>query len=212
MALYGTNTGCREQEIVQLRWQWEWDVPELQTSLFVVPGEYTKNGEEKVVVLNRVARAIVEAQRGKHPERVFTYAKHERERTPDGKRIKKGKIVRTYYEPTTRMYNTAWKTARRKAAEGYEKRFERTCPDLFRRIRVQDLRHTFGRRLRAASVSFEDRQDLLGHKSGRITSHYSAAEVGSLIEAAEKISAPLSRKSPAVLLVRSASAQRAASK
>ncbi len=29
--------------------------------------------------------------------------------------------------------------------------------------------HTFGRRLRAAGVSYEDRQDLLGHKSGRIT-------------------------------------------
>jgi hypothetical protein len=26
------------------------------------------------------------------------------------------------------------------------------------------MKHTFGRRLRAAGVSFEDRQDLLGHK------------------------------------------------
>jgi len=40
---------------------------------------------------------------------------------------------------------------------------------------VHDLKHTFGRRLRAAGVSFEDRQDLLGHRSGRITTHYSAA-------------------------------------
>jgi hypothetical protein len=36
-------------------------------------------------------------------------------------------------------------------------------------------------------VSFEDRQDLLGHRSGRITTHYSAAELGRLIEAAEKV-------------------------
>ena len=35
--------------------------------------------------------------------------------------------------------------------------------------RVHDLDHTFGRRLRAAGVSFEDRQNLLGHRSGRIT-------------------------------------------
>lgn len=212
MALYGTNTGCREQEIVQLRWQWEWDVPDLQTSLFIVPGDYTKNGEDKVVILNRVARAIVEAQRGKHPQRVFTYEVHEREATPEGKPIKKGKIVGTHYEPTAHIYNTAWKTARRKAAACYEEMFDRPCPDLFRCIRVQDLRHTFGRRLRAANVSFEDRQDLLGHKSGRITSHYSAAEIGNLMAAVEKISAPVSRKSPAVLLVRSASAQKAASK
>jgi integrase len=50
-----------------------------------------------------------------------------------------------------------------------------------------DLKHTFGRRLRAACVSFEDRQDLLGHKSARITTHYSGPELASLIEAAEKV-------------------------
>ncbi len=50
-----------------------------------------------------------------------------------------------------------------------------------------DLKHTFGRRLRSAGVSFEDRQDLLGHTSGRITSHYSQAELGNLIAAANKV-------------------------
>ena len=54
-------------------------------------------------------------------------------------------------------------------------------------MRVHDLKHTFGRRLRAAGVSFEDRQDLLGHKSERITTHYSAAEIGNLIAAANKV-------------------------
>ncbi len=54
-------------------------------------------------------------------------------------------------------------------------------------IRVHDLKHTFGRRLRAARVSMEDRQDLLGHKSSRITTHYSSAEIGELIEAVNKI-------------------------
>jgi len=48
------------------------------------------------------------------------------------------------------------------------------------------LRHSFGCRLRAAGVSFEDRQDLLGHKSGRITTHYSAPELRNLIQAAER--------------------------
>jgi integrase len=53
-------------------------------------------------------------------------------------------------------------------------------------VRVHDLRHTFGHRLRAAGVSFEDRQDLLGHKSERMTTHYSAPDILRLIEAAEK--------------------------
>jgi hypothetical protein len=38
-----------------------------------------------------------------------------------------------------------------------------------------------------AGVSLEDRQDLLGHRSGRITTHYSAAELTRLIEAAESV-------------------------
>jgi integrase len=52
---------------------------------------------------------------------------------------------------------------------------------------VHDLKHTYVRRLRAAGVSFEDRQDLLGHRSGRITTHYSAAELANLIDAANKV-------------------------
>ncbi|MEQ1612490.1 MAG: hypothetical protein ABL904_07035, partial [Hyphomicrobiaceae bacterium] len=38
-------------------------------------------------------------------------------------------------------------------------------------------------------VGFEDRQDLLGHKSARMTTHYSAAELTRLIEAAETVCA-----------------------
>ena len=39
----------------------------------------------------------------------------------------------------------------------------------------------------AAGVSFEDRQDLLGHRSGRITTQYSAAELSGLLEAANSV-------------------------
>ncbi len=38
-----------------------------------------------------------------------------------------------------------------------------------------------------AGVSFEDRQDLLGHRSGRITTHYSAAELSRLVDAANPV-------------------------
>jgi integrase len=48
------------------------------------------------------------------------------------------------------------------------------------------LKHTFGRRLRAAGVSFEDTQDLLGHKSRRITTHYSRPELLNIIDAANR--------------------------
>jgi integrase len=69
--------------------------------------------------------------------------------------------------------NTGWKNARRKAGVAH--------------VRVHDLKHTFGQRSRAAGVSFEDRQDLLGHRSARITTHYSAAELSRLLEAANRV-------------------------
>lgn len=75
--------------------------------------------------------------------------------------------------PITRMTNRAWNKARHLA--GLET------------VRVHDLRHTFGMRLRAAGVSLEDRQDLLGHYSGRITTHYSRAEITHLIDCVEKL-------------------------
>jgi hypothetical protein len=64
-------------------------------------------------------------------------------------------------------------------------------------VRVHDLEHAFGRRLRIAGVSFEDRQDLLGHRSGRITTHYSAAELGNLFSASNLVVGEGSRKTPA---------------
>ena len=75
--------------------------------------------------------------------------------------------------PIGRMLTSAWKRARLRVG--------------LSQVRVHDRKHTFGRRLRAAGVSFEDRQDLLGHRSSRVTTHYSAAELGRLIEAANKV-------------------------
>lgn len=141
-------------------------LPALGVSVFVLAGENTKNGEERVVLLNRVARSVVEECRGQHPEFVFTF---------------QGK-------PIERMNNSAWRKAR--SAVGLDG------------VRVHDLRHTFGMRLRAAGVSLQDHQDLLGHKSGRITTHYSAAELGNLLAAVEKITEPVFQESPNLILVR----------
>lgn len=151
MATFKVNTGCREQEVCQLRWQWEVPVPELNTSVFIIPSQLVKNREERLVVLNDSARKVIEQQRGIHPEFVFTY---------------RGK-------PLTRMNNSAWKRVRKKVG--------------LPQVRIHDLKHTFGQRLRSAGVSFEDRQDLLGHKSGRITTHYCNAQLENLVKAANKV-------------------------
>ena len=51
-------------------------------------------------------------------------------------------------------------------------------------------------------MSFEDRQNLLGHKAAHVTTHYSAADIGNLIAASEKVCDLGSRKSPAIAIVR----------
>lgn len=152
MALFAVNTGCRDQEICELRWEWEIKIPEMpHIMVFIIPAELVKNGEERLVVCNDTARSAVNGERGKHPTHVFSF---------------KGR-------PLARILSTGWRNARVKAELPH--------------VRVHDLKHTFGRRLRAAGVSFEDRQDLLGHRSGRITTHYSSAELQNLFEAANRV-------------------------
>jgi integrase len=181
MALFKVNTGLREQEVVNLRWQWELHIPELGASIFVIPRDYVKNALDRYVVLNRIARSVITSCRGRHREFVFTY---------------KG-------NPVTRIYNSGWKGARRRAAARYEREFGRACPAGFRSIRVHDMKHTYGHRLRVAGVCFEDRKLLLGHKAQHVTTHYSAPEIGALIEASEKVCELESRASPAISVVRS---------
>jgi len=180
MALFKVNTGCRDGEVCGLRWEWEVEVPELETSVFLIPGSRVKNGLDRLVVLNSVARAVVDEQRGRDPEYVFVYSQVRKE----GKEPE--------YRPIETMNNTSWQKARARAG--------------LPQVRVHDLKHTFGRRLRAAGVSFEDRQDLLGHKAGRITTHYSGPELSNLIAAAEKACQTGSRKSPALGALKSKAA------
>lgn len=72
-ALYAVNTGCRDQEVCQLRWNWEVLIPDLGCSVFILPESMTKTGTERVVVLNSIASKVIESRRGTHPEYVFTY-------------------------------------------------------------------------------------------------------------------------------------------
>ncbi|MBK6512200.1 MAG: tyrosine-type recombinase/integrase [Haliea sp.] len=145
-ALFTVNTGCRDQEVCQLRWEWEVEIPELKTSVFVLPETISKTSTERVVVLNAIAYRVVALRRGMDREYVFGH---------------RGK-------PLYRLHNSGWKTAWRKAGLPMEKGVLRG---------VHNLRHMFGRRLRGAGIPRETRKLLLGHASGEITTHYSAAEI-----------------------------------
>jgi hypothetical protein len=56
-----------------LDWNWEVPIPEIGSSLFVIPLEAFRGRRAHVVILNDVATSIIEEQRGKHPIWVFSY-------------------------------------------------------------------------------------------------------------------------------------------
>ena len=170
--LYKVNTGSREQEVCQLRWDWEVQIPELKTSVFILPEWITKNEKEKVVVLNSTAMAVINRQRGKHEERVFTY---------------RGK-------PMAGLNEGAWQRHRKKVG--------------LSDVRIHDLRHTTGRRLRAAGVPKETRSDILGHNNGDMTSHYSIAEINELIEAVEKIADESTSATPTLISLKNSQSRK----
>ena len=89
-----------------------------------------RNGNVRLVVLNTAAMSLIEEQRGSDHGSVFTYHGH---------RI-------------TRMHNSAGKRGRQLVAEQYPKGFQRVGPEALRAVRFHDLKHTFGRRLRAAGA------------------------------------------------------------
>lgn len=166
MALFAVNTGCRDQEICHLQWDMEIRVPELDTSVFFLPKEMTKGKRDRIVVLNKTVKEVIERRRAIDSEYVFSFQ------------------GRGLYQ----MNNTGWRTAREQVDLNF--------------LRVHDLKHTFGCRLRAAGVSFEDRQDLLGHKSARMTTHYSAAELTNMIEAANKVCTDENGEMPGLVILR----------
>jgi integrase len=127
MALFAVNSGCCDSEICNLCREWEQEVPELGTSVLIIPGSEVKNNDNRLVVLIKIAGSVVKARRGEHPTHVFSF---------------RGK-------PIDHMSNSGWRRSRVKAG--------------LPQVRVHDLKYTFGRRLRAAGVMLEDRQELLGH-------------------------------------------------
>src|SRR6266567_2247295 len=71
------------------------------------------------------------------------------------------------------MNNSGWQDARRDAGLPL--------------VRIHDLRHSFACRLRAAGVSAEDREALLGHANHSMAGHYASADVGHLLKQANRL-------------------------
>jgi len=157
--LYGINTGLRQELICGLNWSWEHRLPEIGRTVFLIPGdiEGVKNGEDWLVVHNRIAQSMIEDVRGNDPKYVFAHKGH-----------------RLY-----RLNNVAWRRAWNAIGLPTDGRIWRKG--------VHNLRYTFGHRLRAVGVSNETRHALLHHKTRDMTTHYSLPEIRELVEAVDRL-------------------------
>lgn len=202
MALFGVNTGLRDDNICGLQWAWEVPVPEVGRSVFIVPESEFKTDVKHVLILNDAAWSIIEQQRAIRAAAID--AKDEDE-------IKRYVFTYKGHRVDT-INNNAWQKSRVRAAMTLYQRSGKTIPPElvkqgqrgtlisqalkdfmievmpgFANVRVHDLRHTYGSRLRLAGVSQEDRNALLGHKSASLPEHYASADIGRLIKLANMV-------------------------
>lgn len=155
---FAVNTGARDENVCGLQWSWEVKVPELKRSVFVIPAECFKTNRPHVLMLNDTAWAIIERRRGLHKQYVFTYTRPGEDKVPN-------RLVT--------QNNSAFQKAR--ADVGLSQ------------VRVHDLRHTFGQRLRDAGVTSEDRSLLLGHAIEGMSQHYAVSTLERMLEAANSV-------------------------
>jgi len=157
-ALFAVNTGVRKGELFGLKWSDMVVIPEFETFVFVLSN--TKNGKDRAVICNSIARRAVNYQRGNGSEYVF----------PSHWAGCKGGRVRTC--------NKVWREAWSKAG---------LPSDPLIRKGIHNLRHTFAHRLRAASVPQEDRDALMGHNNANLSQHYALPDIERLTEMAERV-------------------------
>jgi integrase len=165
-ALFAVNTGVRKAELFGLKWEDQRDVPELGEGVFVFILNRTKNGRQRPVVCNSIARRAVNYQR-KFQEKWDAKSEYVfPSRAPGRKNTK------------VRDAGKCWDDAWRKAGLPYDKLTKRG---------LHSARHTYAHRLRAAGVVEEDRNALLGHNNYNLAQHYAMPDLKRLLEAAELV-------------------------
>lgn len=176
MAMFKVNTGCREAEVCGLRWEWEVEIPDFKGSVFIIPAHtvLTVRGKQ---VKNRYDRYVV---CNSIASRVIETVRGDHD-----------EFVFVYRgEPIGQMNNSGWQRA-------WEASGLPICGTYAKG--PHNLKHTFGRRLRAAGVPKSTRRVLLGHVIEEdVTDHYSVPELAELRDACNKVSRKKSRKSHAL--------------
>lgn len=173
-ALFAIHTGCRKEEIFGLKWSDRRWVPELDIKdadgkvkerMYVFVLSDTKNGEQRAVICNSIARRAVSYQQKcqeKYGQSEYVFPSQARQNLRS--KVRSGGVV----------WDRAWKAAGL-PVDKYVKRGIHNC------------RHTFAHRLRAAGVPQEDRNALLGHAKTNLAEHYATPDIERLLAHAEKV-------------------------
>jgi integrase len=173
-ALFAINTGVRKEELFGLKWSDRQWVPELdikradgtvEERMYVFILRETKNGEQRAVICNSIARRAVEHQRkwqAKHGQSEYVFASNWIGNF-GGRMRASGKA-----------WSNAWKAAG-------------LPTDKLTKAGIHNCRHTYAYRLRAAGVPQEDRNALLGHARTNLAEHYAPGDVGRLLAYAELV-------------------------
>lgn len=151
-------TGLRTKNLRKLRWSQETTFEGFDETIFKLPGAVMKNKRPWILVLNSVARDILEAQRGVNAEYVF---------------------ANCHGKPFTRLLTGTWMEAWRKAGLPTDN------PNISKG--PHNLRHTFGMRLRSGGVSEQDQNDLMAHYDKSMARRYAAPILDDLHEASESV-------------------------
>jgi integrase len=193
--VFAINTGARQQEVFGLKWSDRVMIPEHNTFVFIL--QRTKNGKDRPLILNSIARRCVENMRKGRKmlrrERLRILSEVEAGKyanSPSHRRRVLGraetiqKILKSPYvfpsRTGKRMTGIARIVAKAWVAAG--------LPDKkLVKKGMHTTRHTFLGRLRAAGVSAEDRDSLSGHANKSLSQHYALPDVLRLQELAERV-------------------------
>lgn len=172
--LFLINTGCRKEEMFGLKWTDRRWIPELDIKgpdgevrerMYVFVLRTTKNGEQRALICNTIARRAVERQekwQDKYGKSEFVF--------PSNHRGFRGTQVRS----AGKVWDRAWRAAGLPSGPLVKKG-------------MHNCRHTFAHRLRAAGVPQEDRNALLGHARTNLAEHYATPDIERLLAHAEKV-------------------------
>jgi len=165
---FGLLTGLRKENVLGLKWD---QIDDLAGTITVRVKSKKPGGKLLVIELTAGMRAVLGAERGRHPIYVFTYlCQH----------VAKGRIRGRRYPFALdgNNFRRDWDRARKAIG----------LPDL----RFHDLRHTFGTRL-ARIAPLVVVQRALGHAAVTTTARYVSVDQAQVREAMERLEAQTRR-------------------